>query len=237
MLEPKPSEVPHHHALLLPSSLRGRTLWLYWLVQLRWVALVAQAVVIAFSVSVLSRPELTVPAMVAVMWVLLLANHLALRTLDRDEEVAEVTLFNHLGLDMLALTALLALSGGADNPFAILYVVHLAMGALMLSMHGAGFLGGLALLCWSLLHLGGVPLALGGHAWASPEVLLTAGRWVALVVTGGSVLGFVVAAANSWRRREEQLAQARRSLGETMTIEEPWGWTEDDAVDEGGRGS
>lgn len=230
MLQPQPSDQPHPHGLLLPSSLRGRALWLYWLVQLRWVALMAQAVVIALAVPALTHPELTVPGMIAVMWVLLLANHTAQRTLDDDQEVSEVTLFNHLGLDMLALTGLLALSGGPGNPFAALYVVHLAMGALVLSRHAAPFLGIIALSCWTLLHLGSVPLDPSGFTWMAPDTALALGRWVALVATGASVLVFVIAASNSWRRREEQLAQARRLLDQTMTEERPWAWTEDDAA-------
>ncbi|MCB9683069.1 MAG: hypothetical protein H6733_16515 [Alphaproteobacteria bacterium] len=222
MLEPKTTEERHAYHYTLPSSRHEGGMWLYWLVQLRWVALVAQAVVLAFSVRVLHQPAWTVPAMVATMWVLLVANHRALRTLESDDEVQPIVLFNHLFLDMVALTVLLMLSGGAANPFAILYVVHVAMGALVLAPQAAAFLTLAALVCWLLLHVVSLPLHLEQHAWLAPSTLMVSGQVMAFAVTLGSVAFFVIGAANSWRRREAQLRQARARLGHPNTEEVPW---------------
>jgi len=231
MLEPKSSGEKHQYKHILPSSRHEGGMWMHWLVQLRWVALVAQAVVIAFSVSVLHRPAWTVPAMVAVMWFLLVGNHRALRHLQSGEEIEEIALFNQLGLDVVALTLLLLLSGGPDNPFVILYLVHMAMAALVLHDQAAVFLGGGILGGFTLLHVGHLPLHPDQHPWLSGPTLMSVGQYVAFTVTLVSVGYFVIGAANSWRRREQQLREARARLGQKNTEEHPWPYGDEEPVE------
>lgn len=223
MLEPKQTNRSWRHGSVLPSTRAEPVMWLDWLVRLRWVALVAQALVISVSLSVLDMPGLTVTLMACVMLGMAGSNHTALQRLDRPQTVTQTTLALHLLLDVVALSLMLELSGGASNPFVLLYFLFVAIAGIVLEPTGAAAIAGASLVAWMLLHLGGLPLHLDAHPWLSEAQLQRAGDAVAFLVTGGTLAWFVIALRQSLRRRELQLAEAREALGEPETEEVPRG--------------
>ncbi len=68
-----------------------------------------------------------------------------------------------IGFDLLALTLLLRYSGGAENPFAIFYVFHMAIGSLLLPPLQAAAHGALAIALYSGLVLGETGGWIGPH--------------------------------------------------------------------------
>lgn len=104
-----------------------------WLIQLRWIAVVAQAVAafIGFKYIFL-EPRLIYPFLGTVFF-LMLFNVYSVAELRRPRLVAEPFLFGQVAVDTVTLSFLLALSGGTRNPFISLLFIHATLGALLLS--------------------------------------------------------------------------------------------------------
>ena len=182
---------------------------LRWLIQLRWGATLGQAVVILLVDLWLGidLPVVKLLALVALQGVTNLGCQLWLR---QRQHVAERVLAGLLAFDVLLLTALLQLSGGSFNPFNFLYLVHVALAAVVLR---DAFTWGLALLstaCFGLLFLD--PLQLGpshmDHA-AQMEMHLK-GMWVAYVVAAAFIALFVGRIRNALRQRDRELEEQRQ---------------------------
>lgn len=112
-----------------PSQIKAR---LAWVVRLRWLALGAQllSIVPAIEFEVLERQLL--PVFLSVIAALALLNVFSWAALRRQSEVYLEHVFFQLAADIVALTALLALAGGAWNPLMPILFVHMGLGALML---------------------------------------------------------------------------------------------------------
>jgi two-component system sensor histidine kinase RegB len=108
-----------------------------------------------------------------------------------------------MALDVALLTALLYLSGGALNPFSFLYLVQIALAAVLLH---AGW-------TWTLvaLSLGSFGLLLIDHrALVLPNVRVhQQGMWVALGVASAFIVHFLLRITAALAQREHELADAR----------------------------
>lgn len=143
MQRPQPAED-------LVSSLHLDHSWerLGWLVQLRWIAIVTVAAVVATAWAT-HAVETIVPLILVV--VLLFAANVAFarwRRVDRrpgGPEALERHAVLQIGVDLGALTALLHWSDGAENPFVMLFALHAAIAAKLLRPGPAFALAGAAL--------------------------------------------------------------------------------------------
>lgn len=198
---------------LPPTDPDEGKLWLSWLVRLRWLALFAQGATLGFVFNLLHSWEALV-AWGATMGALFMYNGWTIARMDMREEVPEAGVLAQLLVDVLALTVFFAISGGPENPFVPLYLVHVAMGAVMLSPPKAAGLTAAVLLGHSALFVWHLPLHLENHS-LPPVTLMRVGGWVAMMITVLSVVGFVLGVANSLRRRKEQLLDARDRTART----------------------
>jgi two-component system, sensor histidine kinase RegB len=86
-------------------------------------------------------------------------------------------------LDIVALTVLLALSGGASNPFSLLYLVQITLSATILTKRWTWFLGLLATICFGLLFVAYRPVPeLSMRHQEHGTSLHLIGMWVAFAV-------------------------------------------------------
>jgi heme exporter protein D len=198
---------------LPPTDPDEGKLWLSWLVRLRWLALFAQGATLGFVFNLLHSWEALV-AWGATMGALFMYNGWTIARMDMREEVPEAGVLAQLLVDVLALTVFFAISGGPENPFVPLYLVHVAMGAVMLSPPKAAGLTAAVLLGHSALFVWHLPLHLENHS-LPPVTLMRVGGWVAMMITVLSVVGFVLGVANALRRRKEQLLDARDRTART----------------------
>lgn len=204
---------PTRSPWLPPTDPDEGKLWLSWLVRLRWLALFAQGATLGFVFNLLHSWE-ALFAWGTTMGALFLYNGWTIARMDMREEVPENGVLAQLLVDVLALTVFFAIGGGPDNPFTTLYLVHVAMGAVMLSPPKAAVLvaavmaGHASLFAWHL------PLHLENHI-LPPVLLLRLGHWIAMTVTLSSVVGFVVGTSNALRRRKEELLLARDRTART----------------------
>ncbi len=120
---------------------------LAWVVRLRWLALGAQvlSIIPALEFEVLEREM--VPLFLAVVAALALLNIATWGALRRESEVHPGHVFFQLAADVAALSALLALTGGAWNPLMSILFVHMGLGALLLEGQLSFFLFILILAC------------------------------------------------------------------------------------------
>ncbi|MGB0619457.1 MAG: hypothetical protein ACPGVZ_08280, partial [Myxococcota bacterium] len=105
---------------------------LAWVVRLRWVAIAAQVVVIAPALEFQLLEPKMLPlflSVVATLSVLNLGTWIGLR---RGIKGSPGHLMIQLAADILGLSALLILTGGAWNPMVPILLVHSVLGALLL---------------------------------------------------------------------------------------------------------
>src|SRR5688572_15874150 len=148
---------------LVSSALSAERIQFGWLVRLRWVSLAGQALIVAVSSELLGF-DMPIAALAAVMGVEALLNVGAWAWLRRTGDVRSSHVAGAIAADLLVFTALLYLTGGPSNPFSFLYLVHLALAALMLPPRLGWTLVGLSLVCSAALFVYHVPLGGAGHA-------------------------------------------------------------------------
>src|SRR5437016_7204771 len=159
---------------------------LRWIVRLRWGAVAGQVIAILLARHLVRAP-LPVPSLLAVCAALAVANVGVHIWLQRGARPTDRACALNLMADIAALTALLALSGGRDNPFVILYLVHITIGAVILPARWSLALAAASIAAYSALHV--LPtheLTLAGDA---PQLHLR-GRWIAFVVAAAVISTF-----------------------------------------------
>lgn len=204
-LPPIFSTLPQHQTL-------SRLIWM------RWIAIVAQLLVIAvvhFTLDVgLSAGALK--SLFGVIALLAIFNLLSWWRMRYARPAADSELFMQLLVDVTSLSLLLYFSGGATNPFVSFYLPALAVAAAILPWRLAFVLALYAFASYSLLTYVYQPLHI--HDSSRGMAYHLAGMWVNFAVSAALITWFVTRISSNLRQREAQLAQAReRQLqGERM---------------------
>ncbi len=165
---------------------QARRLRLNTLIGLRWLAIGGQtlAILVGFFAIGLEFPIVACLAVVATSAVLNLALRWSFPVSKRLSERAAAML---LAYDVLQLAALLFLTGGVANPFAILFLAPVTIAATSLALRQTLGLLGLALICATVLARWSLPIPwIGGEKLVLPPVYV-AGLWTALVVSAAFV--------------------------------------------------
>jgi two-component system sensor histidine kinase RegB len=116
-------------------------------------------------------------------------------------------------LDTFCLTATLLLSGGPNNPFSLLYLVHITLAASILTQRQTWALGALACLCFGVLFWNPLPIkALEMHPHGKSANLHLVGMWIAFAVASALVAMFSGRISEQLREREEALFRMREEL-------------------------
>lgn len=190
---------------------------LHQLIQLRWVAVVGQLITIEVTHFSLGM-RLPLEPMLAIVIGMALFNLACLLRCRARKAVHEVELFIGLLVDVAALTAQLYLSGGISNPFVFLYLLQIAVGAMLLR---GGYIGSIVLAasgCVALLATFHRPLPLAPNlhdGLASPYV---AGLLVCFLLNAVLVVIFITRINDTLRRRDARLAAARQRAAEEEHI-------------------
>ena len=157
---------------------------------LRWIALAGQsaAVLVASLVYGLVFPTGLVAITIGVAGIVnLLAGFLmpATRRLSEGESTAMLV------FDIAQLSVLLWLTGGLDNPFAVLMLAPVTISATMLRLPGVLLVGGLALISVTVLWLWSLPILSPQMTALSLPGLSRFGFWLALAI-GITFIGLYV---------------------------------------------
>ena len=175
-----------------------------WLTRMRWLAIVGQ-IVATILASIFFKVRLPLPEIAFVILLTIVSNvlitlWLANRTLP-SWIVPGVLMF-----DVIQLTLLLSLTGGIENPFSTLFLVHVALAVVVLGNGWTWVVVLLAAAGYGSLYWWFLPLVPGGRLDSRVDA---AGRWLALVLVSGLVAYFIGKIARSLRRRENELAEAK----------------------------
>ena len=178
------------------GRLRVRTL-----ITLRWLALAGQAITLAVTAQALRFPApyaacAVVVAIGAWLNLLLTLNPISRRT-ARDWEAAA-----QLAFDVVQLAALLFLTGGIANPFALLLIAPVTLAGASLPVRYAAALAGLAIAATIFLALTALPLP-----WAPGELfelpfVYRFGLAIALILGIAFAAGYAHQAASEAARME-----------------------------------
>ena len=117
-----------------------------------------------------------------------------------------------MAIDVVILTGLLFFTGGPFNPFSFLYLVHIALGAVVLRPVWTWSLVALSLVCSGALFYGHVWLKLDYSDPASHAQHMRMhleGMWIAFAVAAGFIVYFVTRVRRALARREADLAAER----------------------------
>ncbi|MBN8442211.1 MAG: HAMP domain-containing histidine kinase [Thauera sp.] len=170
------------------------------LLQLRWLSVVAMALIALMAFPLLA-PAQPVSPLLGVMLVLVAANFALLAGGVRAGA------FPQLAVDLVAWATFLYFGGGVTNPAISLLLPLVAVGAAMLPAAQAWTLAALAVAIYSLLWHFHVPVQLADAHMAMR--LHLAGMWLSFALSAATVVWFVARMNAALARRERDLAAAR----------------------------
>jgi two-component system sensor histidine kinase RegB len=189
-----------HHVPALSST--QHRLRLDTLVRLRWLAIIGQtaAVVIVYGGLGVALPLLPCLAVIALSLALNIGLRLGFPVTERLDHTRAAML---LAFDILQLAALLAMTGGLANPFALMFLAPVLISATSLPPAQTTGLGLLACAAITILARFHMPLPGPDGAFELPRLYIV-GVWAALALA----LAFI--STYAWRVAEEgrQLSQA-----------------------------
>ncbi|MCP5431644.1 MAG: ActS/PrrB/RegB family redox-sensitive histidine kinase [Alphaproteobacteria bacterium] len=200
-----PEAAPPLSALLEQGRVRLMTL-----VGLRWLAIAGQttAVLIVHVGLGFRLPMLLAFSVIATS---VLLNVIVTLRYPPSRRLSDGEAAGYLAFDVLELTALLMLTGGLHNPFALLFVAPATISATSLSLRSTLLIAGLTLGCIVLIALVAMPLPwYADEAFALPGMYLV-GQAVALVLGLGFTAGYV------WRISAEAHAMSN-ALAATQLV-------------------
>jgi two-component system sensor histidine kinase RegB len=190
----KITAMPQPHSVALP-----------WILRLRWGSVATQALMvllIRFTV------DLDIPILPLVLLILFQgAGNFLLLSLSRREKAAEALFTGAMFADILLFTVVLAYTGGPMNPFTFFYLIHVTIGAMLMSAFAATMLSLTAIAGYALLFLIPRPAIASlpaCHLTASgPAIALhLRGMWLAFAVTSLAVILLVSRIRESLREHQ-----------------------------------
>ncbi len=190
-----------------------------WLLALRWGAIAGQIVTIAVARGGMEIPLPLVP-LAAIVAVEIATNLAAMAWSGSGRPVREATLAALMLADVVLLTGLLALTGGPFNPFSCLYLVNIALAAVVLHPRWTWTLVTVSLACFGTLFA-----QPGFGSVAAPDVgheahfrMHLRGMWVAFGVAAVFIVYFVQRVTRALAARDAELAaiQARTARHERL---------------------
>jgi two-component system, sensor histidine kinase RegB len=194
--------------LLVVRTPESRLLRLDTLVNLRWLAIVGQLLAV-LVVNYGFGFALPMPATLGIISVSAALN-LTLRVrYPLNHRMNPGSAAGLLAFDIVQLASLLFLTGGLENPFAILFLAPVMISATVLPPKLTLGLGALAMLATTVLTFLHLPLPWAEYAPVSIPALYVAGVWCAIL------LGLTFIGVFAWRVAEES-----RQLGEALAATE-----------------
>jgi len=194
-----------------PGSVRVRTL-LY----IRWFAVVGQAVALLVVHEFLDL-KLPLADCLALLVASVLVNLYLLLTRSSSAWLPEHEAAFSLGYDVVQLSALLYLTGGLQNPFALLLVAPITVSATILSLRSTLGLSLFVALAISVLVLFHEPLPWTKPGFALPSLYLW-GLWTALTFATGFIAIYVSRVAAEARSMEAALTETQIALAREQRL-------------------
>ncbi len=177
---------------------------------IRWIAIVGQAFTILLVDLSLEFELRLVPLLLAVALSALINLYLELG-FSATTRLTERTASLLLGYDLLQLTFLLTLTGGLQNPFAVLLIIPVTLSATILSLRTTVLLCILVTACATLLALLPTSLPWKNGGLVLPPLYIAA-VWIALVLSSCLIAAYTWRFADEARRLSDALSATQMAL-------------------------
>jgi two-component system sensor histidine kinase RegB len=196
---------------------------LSWLSTLRWGALAGQVatILVVDRVMGIALPLAPLAAVLAIGAV----SNVALGPWRRHADLSDGMLAAVLLLDVVLLTAVLYLTGGPFNPFSFLYLVNVALAAVILPSPWPWALAGVSLALFGGLFFAHVPLPIVDHAGHGDHVsadhpisMHVQGMWVAFGVAAAFIVYFIQRVRGALAARDAELGEARSAAARSEKL-------------------
>lgn len=211
-ISPAPRALPSSGLGAVPPRVDRGAVNLHWLIQLHWWAILGQCVIVAAAEAwtPIGLPLVTLGGLV----VLEVAGNIALGIWTHQVRVTDASVAAVMFIDIGALTVLLDLTGGAANPFSTLYLVIVALSAVLLPMRWAWALMGASLLGFATLFVDDSLEGPSHHIRSDLDhaAMMDAhlrGMWLAFALAAVFVVFFVQRVSSALAAREKELQYAR----------------------------
>jgi two-component system sensor histidine kinase RegB len=184
------------------------------LVLIRWIAIAGQLAALLFVHFVLAfeLPLLRALAVVGASVLFNLANSFV-----RPARLADLDAALYLAFDVVQLSALLYLTGGLQNPFAILILAPVTVAATILSRRSVLGLSMLAVCAISILAVAHEKLPWSGQPPVFPFPFVL-GVWAALALSTLFIAGYTWNIAGGARRMGEAFAETQLALAREQRV-------------------
>lgn len=191
----------------LPLSTPGRNLLRLTLVRgITWTGFLGGVI---FGLEVLNF-QLNVIAVFSVILVMALVNLLTWWRLSWPRPVTDTEYLLHLLTDVMGLSLLFYLTGGATNPFISYFLVPLTISAATLHWRSTWIIAAYLLIAYPLLMVFHHPIPqLTDLSESSPLNLHLLGMWANFVLSTSLITVFIYKMAQSLRQRDADLAATR----------------------------
>ncbi len=198
-----------NYATSVSGRLRRSTL-----VLLRWMAIAGQTAAILLVAFGLGY-QLPLPECFAMIGLSVMINLAVTFMLPLDRRVADLEALAQLGFDLVQLAALLWLTGGMNNPFALLFMAPVVTSATTLSRPVLAILGGMAASVSLFMVYDFRPLPWSESGFELP-FMFRMGAWSALIV------GMFFTALYAWRsaRESRRMSEALRATEAVLAHEQ-----------------
>lgn len=184
------------------------------LFRLRNIAILGQVAAVFITQYKLEIP-LPLTEIDFVILLVILFNIFVWLRLRQPKVVTENEIFIHLAIDVFALALLLYFTGGATNPFVMLFLFPLTIAVTILPVRYAWLLATLTVICYSLLMFNYTPLPMGHnmheHGGSTEYNLHLMGMWIAFILNACLITYYVYGMGNTLRSQQKQLSVAREN--------------------------
>jgi two-component system sensor histidine kinase RegB len=162
-------------------SLRANWVRLRTLIVLRWIAIAGQIAAITVAQRLFDL-ELELGWVFLAIGASVTVNLIAIFIYPENKRLSESEVALHLIFDISQLSALLYLSGGLNNPFALLILIPVTVSATALKSRTTVIVGTLSILMVAFLSVFHIPLRTGEDVFLSLPQIFVQGFLVAIVV-------------------------------------------------------
>ena len=187
------------------------------LVLIRWVAVIGQAATLLVVHYVLGF-MLPLSAALGVVAVSALLNAVAWITNRAGARLGNGEASLYLAFDTLQLGVLLFLTGGLQNPFAMLMLAPVTVSATILTRRTVAGLSALTVVAISVLAVAHLPLPARPDAMIAPAPIYILGMWMALVSSSLFITGYNWFVAEEARRMRDAYAATQLALAREQRV-------------------
>lgn len=192
---------------------RASLSFLQLLCNLRWLAVVGQALTVALVIGPLHIPLPTLPLAAGIGALALFNIYVTVRAHSAAADTAtDIEVFLHIVVDIAVLTWMISLSGGMENPFASIFLIPIAIAILALPPRLMGLTAALSGVGYFVSTLFGQELPPVAGFLGGPFGLHKIGMLANFVLSSAVILFFFTRMTTAWRRSEREVAQLREQF-------------------------